>query len=454
MDTFAELEAFVVQAMDRLWVPGVALGVLHDGEERAAGFGVTSVEHPLPVDPDTLFQIGSTTKTFTGTAAMQLVERGLLDLDAPVRTYLPELRLADEEVAARVTMRHLFTHTAGWVGDYFGDTGQGDDALARMVERLADLPQLTPLGEVWSYNNAGFYLAGRVLEVLAGKPYEAVIASQVFAPLGMERSFFFAGDAITHRCAVGHIVDVAKDGPPKVARPWPLARAAHPAGGIASSVRDQFRYARFWLGDGTAPDGTRLLRRESVDEMRRPAVSRGKGEGHVGVTWQLRDVGGVRLVQHGGATHGQLSAFVTAPERGFAITVMTNGSRGGELHGEVVKRALAHYLGVSEPDPEPIAVPGAALAEYVGRYGTPLSDRQIGIEDGSLVLQVRPKGGFPTPASKPGPTPPPTRLAFCGADWLVALDPPFKDARGEFLRGADGRIAWFRFGGRAAPRQR
>src|SRR5687768_12400291 len=108
--------------MERLHVPGVAVGVQHEGKEHTAGFGVTNVDHPVPVDADTLFQIGSTTKTVTGTVAMQLVESGMLDLDAPVRTYLPDLRLSNEAVAGAVTMRHLFTHTAGWVGDYFEDT--------------------------------------------------------------------------------------------------------------------------------------------------------------------------------------------------------------------------------------------------------------------------------------------------------------------------------------------
>src|SRR2546430_623690 len=120
----------VEAAMTHFQVPGVALGLWHDGQEHMAGFGVTNVNHPLPVDADTLFQIGSTTKTVTATAAMRLVERGVLDLDAPVRTYLPDLRLADDDVAARVTLRHLFTHTAGWEGDVFDDTGAGDDAPA------------------------------------------------------------------------------------------------------------------------------------------------------------------------------------------------------------------------------------------------------------------------------------------------------------------------------------
>jgi len=128
-----QLGEYIEAEMARLHVPGVAVGVLHEGREFCGGYGVTSVENPLPVDPDTLFQIGSTTKTYTGTAAMRLVEQGKLDLDAPVRTYVPELKLRDEEVAANVTVLHLLNHTAGWEGDMMDSTGDGDGARAKYV---------------------------------------------------------------------------------------------------------------------------------------------------------------------------------------------------------------------------------------------------------------------------------------------------------------------------------
>ena len=188
---FADLDRRITEEMERLRIPGVAVGVHVDGQEYLAGYGVTSIDNPLPVTADTLFQIGSTTKTITATAAMRLVEAGKLQLDAPVRTYLPELRLSDESVAARVTMWHLFTHTGGWVGDYFNDFGGGDDALAGIVASLESLPQLMPLGETFSYSNSGFYIAGRVIEAITGRTFESAIAELVFDPLGMNMSFFF-----------------------------------------------------------------------------------------------------------------------------------------------------------------------------------------------------------------------------------------------------------------------
>src|SRR5580658_10634149 len=178
----------VPDAMTRHKVPGVALGITCDGRDFARGFGITSVNHPLPVDEETLFQIGSTTKTFTATAAMRLVEAGKLDLDTPIRTYLPEFTMRDPSVTEGATMRHLLTHTGGWEGDFFPDTGDGDDALAKFVALMAQLPQLTPLGTVWSYNNAAFALAGRVIEVLSGKTFEAALTELVLKPLGLEHS--------------------------------------------------------------------------------------------------------------------------------------------------------------------------------------------------------------------------------------------------------------------------
>lgn len=445
-ERFAQVCELAQREMARLGVPGVAIGVLDGAHEHMAGLGVTSVDHPLPVDADTLFQIGSTSKTVTGTVALRLAEQGRLDLDAPVRSYLPDLRLADERVAARVTLRHLFNHTAGWVGDYFADTGNGDDALARIVAGMRRLAQLTPLGEVWSYNNAGFYLAGRVIEAVSGQTYEQAAHDLLLAPLGMTRSLFFPGEIMTERFAVGHESDYAAP-QPQVARPWPLARSAHPAGGISSTVRDQLRYARFHMGDGTAADGTRLLSAAALRQMQTPTVAAANGQ-QFGITWFLIDAGGTSLVRHGGATKGQQSAFMFAPARQFAITVLTNAGRGGELHLAVTNLACALYLGYRAPDPQLRRLPPEQLAAYAGRYDAALDTLELSVAGDGLELRYTPKGGFPNEDSPPPPAPPPARLAFCGDDEVIGLDEPFKDARGEFLRGPDGSIAWLRFGGR------
>jgi CubicO group peptidase (beta-lactamase class C family) len=449
--SFDRICAATRELMERLRIPGVALGILNRGEERVAGCGRTSVENPLPVDADTLFQIGSISKTVTATAIARLVELGRLDLDTPIWTYLPNLRLADESVAARVTLRHTLTHTGGWLGDYFADTGPGDDTLVRMVDQIASLPQLTPLGQVWSYNNAGFYLAGRVLEVATGQTAEAALADLVLTPLGMTSSFFFATDVISRRYAVGHRTGSAGA---SVLRPWGLARAANPVGGISATVPDLLRYARFHLGDGTTPDGVRLLRADSLAAMREPNAPAGGPYDSVGLSWLLRDVGGTRVIGHTGGTHGQTASLSLVPERGFAIAILTNADAGPQLYREITAQTLRDYLNLVETPPVPLDRSPDELAAFVGTYRAALDDAELSVQGGALVLQAHPHGGFPFPTSPAPPAPPPVRLAFYADDRVVALDPPTQGVYAEFLRDPDGRVAWFRWGGRIHRRDR
>ena len=433
--------------LERLRIPGAAIGVVVNGAQEAAGFGVTSVENPLPVTPETLFQIGSITKTFVGTAVMELVERGDLDLDVPVRTYLPDLQLADKDAARGVTMKHLMTHTAGWVGDYFDDFGPGDDALATMIGKMRELPQLTPVGEVWSYNNAAFYVAGRVLEVVTGSTFEQAIRDLVLAPLAMSMSFLFPVEVISHRFVVGHHID---GDDVRVARPWAIGRASNPAGGIVSNVSDLLRYAGFHLGDGRSPAGERILSPESMARMRTPQAEAGSGLEATGIAWGLRTAGGARVVGHGGGTKGQVTNLTLVPAQGFAVAVLTNANRGGELIRATVAQALESYLGLVEPEPVAVDVEASDLREYCGRYCAALDDLEVVLDERQrkLIVIETPRGGFPTPETPPGPAPPPFPLAFDAADRVFVPEGGARGSRGEFLRDAGGVIAWFRFGGR------
>jgi CubicO group peptidase (beta-lactamase class C family) len=446
------ISAQIVSEMDRLRVPGVAIGLLHDQEVYCAGFGVTSLDNPLPVTPDTLFQIGSITKTFTALAVMRQVEASQIDLDAPLLSYLPELRLADPAVTERVTLRHIFTHTGGWTGDYFADLGPGDDALAKIVARMAKLPQEAPLGEIWSYNNAGFYLAGRALELASGQSYETAVKRLVLDPLGMQDSFFFPAELMTRRFAVGHeAVYPGEQRQPKVLTPWAMARTCNPVGGLASSVNDLLRYARFQLGDGLAETGERLLSPELLRQMHTPAVPAANGEA-TGVAWFTRQVNGVRLVRHGGATNGQMATITLALQPHFAFIALTNSDRGSELYQPLTHQVLAQFLGLEERDPEPLAATQAQLAEYVGVYQAAADELRISLEEGALVLRDIPKGGVPDLDSPPASPPPPVRLALCGPDRVIVLDEPGRGNQGEFLREEQGKLVWFRFGGRVHRR--
>jgi CubicO group peptidase (beta-lactamase class C family) len=430
-------------------IPGVALGVLYRDEIRTAGFGVTNVDHPLPVTEDTLFQIGSITKTFTGTAVMRLVEMGELELDAAVRTYLPDFKVSDETAASRATARHLLTHTGGWEGDFFHDTGAGDDALARYVADMAELKQLAPLGAHFSYCNSGFAVAGYLIERVTGKSYQAALKELVLEPLGLAHCFFDPGDVITHRFAVGH--SPGDDGP-QVARPWPLPRAVYPVGGIVCPVGDLLRYAQFHMGDGTAEGGVRLLSPDSLSQMQSTQVPVW-GDRSWGLTWSLESLNGARLVRHGGGTKGQCTQLAFVPERQFALAVFTNADGGELLNIAVLRLALKEYLGLDLPRPEAIEASEEELVVYAGRYSRPFADLELGMLGGRLVGQMTVKAGFPSREVPPPPPPPPTAFALCEKDCLLALDGPLKEMTGEVLRNPDGSIGWVRAGGRLYPRQ-
>jgi CubicO group peptidase (beta-lactamase class C family) len=419
--------------MERLGVPGAAIAIVHGGAEEILGFGETSAENPLPVDGETLFQIGSITKTYTATAAMRLVERGRLSLDEPVRAYLPDLRLADEQVARAVTMRHLLSHTGGWAGDYFASFGAGDDALAEMVAHLDQLEQLTSLGDVWAYNNAGFYIAGRVIEVLTGKPFDAALRELVHEPLGLTRSFLYAEEVLTYRFAVGH------DRTGAVTRPWGMGRSAAPAGGLITNVRELLQYARVQWEPGL------LLSPTLLAEMRRPHA---RVRHAVGLGWYLFERDGHAFVTHGGSTIGQQAHLVVGPEDRFALAVLTNHDNGSALARVVQTEALRSALGIPPLEETYLELSAEELDEYVGNYDSRLLATTITLNDGQLLLELHPKGGFPEPDSPPRPAPPPTRLAFVDKDAVVALDPPLKGARSDFLRGRDNDIVWYRWGGR------
>lgn len=444
-----DLGEFVSKLIEEKGVPGVAVGILHQGETAVAGFGVTNVDHPLPVTDKTLFQIGSITKTFTGTAVMRLVEKGKLDLNATVRTYLPDFKVADERAASQATIRHLLTHMGGWVGDFFDDTGAGDDALAKYVANMADLEQLAPLGTVWSYNNAGFYLAGYIIEAVTGKSYQEALKELVLEPLGLESSYFDAGDVMTHRFAVGH--NVSETGA-QVARPWPLPRAAYPAGGITCHAPDLLRYSQFHLGDGSIDDETRLLSTESMTQMQSPQVSIW-GNMKWGLTWGINEINGTCQISHGGGTAGQISLLILIPEHKFAIVILTNANRGGAVTRDVSRWALKKYLGLESPDPSPLEVSEEELAPYVGRYSRPFMSIELGLLGGKLVAQMTYERGFPAKDSPPPPAPPPASLVLCEKDLLLVVDGPLKDAKVEVVRQPDGTIGWLRVGGRIHVRQ-
>lgn len=439
---FKKITQKIVAEMKRLRVPGVAIGIWHKGKEYTAGFGITSIEHPLPVTADTLFQTGSISKTFTGTLMMMLVEQGKVDLDAPVRKYVKDFRVKDKAVSQKVTVRQLLTHMGGWVGDYFNDFGNGDDALARMVKDIAKLPQVQPLGTIWSYNNTGFNIASRIIEVVTKKPFERALQEMLLDPLGLEMTFFYPSDILfTHRFVVGHYIEKKQL---KLARPWAIGRAGNGVGGVVSNVRDLLKYARFHMSNGKK----NVISGRSLKAMRVPQADAG-GRGLMGITWFIRKVGDITAYAHGGATHGQQAYFFFIPDKDFACAILTNSDDGGIITAEVFSKVLDVYFNTRVKLPTPIDIAAVELKEYIGRYKIGTECLDLKIKGKHLIYHHIPLGGFPTPDTPPGPALPPMRFAFYEKDKVIGLDEPYKDALGDFIRNAKGQLQFFRIGGRA-----
>jgi CubicO group peptidase (beta-lactamase class C family) len=389
------LERTVRDLAEELGIPGAAVGIVQADHERYAYHGVTSIENPLPVDGATLFQFGSTGKTFTSVAILRLVEEGTVDLDAPVRTYVPELRLQDEHVAETITVLQLLNHTAGWEGDDFTDTGDGDDAVARYVEHMAELRQFTPPGYVVSYNNASLALAGRVIENVTGRVYEQAMKELVLDPVGLNDTLFFANDVMTRRFAVGHRRE--EDGSIKVLRPWAMARSGNPMGGLSATAPDQVRWARFHLDGGRTNDGTKLVSTDLISRMQEPtAHSPGSDLGDaVGISWLLSDIDGTKVVAHGGSTNGQYAGFTMVPSHRFAIVSLTNAEPNGPLFNRRIRDwALEHDLGLVKTDPLPEPRDTEALRTYAGHYANGSALVDVAVEGDHLLLTVAPSPEF------------------------------------------------------------
>jgi CubicO group peptidase (beta-lactamase class C family) len=446
---FKKIAQKIISEMKRLEVPGVAIGIWHDGKEYSEGFGVTSLENPLPVTADTLFQTGSISKTFTGTMLMQLVEQRKINLDAPVRKYIKDFKLRNKEVAKKVTVRHLLTHMGGWVGDYFNDFGNGDDALDKMVKDIAKLPQVQLLGTIWSYNNTGFNVASRIIEMVTKKSYERAAQEMLFDPIGLEMSFFYPSDLLfTHRFVVGHqkVKDKRSGAIDKVqvARPWAIGRAGNGVGGVVSTVRDLLKYARFHMSNGKK----NVITGKSLRAMRIPQVDAGP-RGLMGITWFIRKVGDLTTYSHGGATNGQHALIGFVPEKNFALAILTNSDDGGIITANIFNYALKLYFNAKSKLPKLIKTPTNELKKYIGRYriGTECFDLKVKGEH--LIYHHIPLGGFPTPDAPPGPALPPMRFSFYEKDKVIGLDEPYKDTLGDFIRDNIGRLQYFRIGGRA-----
>lgn len=439
----AEIDDVVAELLAKTGTPGCSLGVASNAGDRVTAYGHAHADLSPAFLPETRVPVASMTKPFTATAVLALVESGRVDLDAPVRRYLPEFRVADADASEQVRVRHLLTHAVGWSGDVPDRTEfRGEDALARHVARLAEAPQVLPPGERFSYANTGLDVAGRLVEVLCGVPYEDAVDRLVLRPLGLGASTFFADQVVGLPAAAGHHVDETGVATP-VRDAWQLARSANPSGGLVSTAGDQLRWLRWWLGDDDTPlhPTTRALAlRDPVPVT--PHASTALG-------WHVEHVDGADVVYHEGNLAGVATIAMFVPAAALACTVLTNAGDGHRVYRPVCDHLLAELAGVHRPAPGDVHDADAAvLAEYAGSYAAPAPGGeqrvQLTAAAGTLTADVHLWG--------PPLDPPAMTVGQRDGDAFAIVDGPWRDHPVDFLRTQDGQLLGLRIVGRVLLR--
>ncbi len=433
----------ITRLMETLQIPGVAVGIVYGDYEAVEGFGVTSIANPLPITPSTLFQIGSITKTYTTTALMRLVEEGLVDLNTPIQQYIPSFTLSNEDWAKEVTLRHLLNHTAGWEGDYLLSKpvgGRGDDALRLATDAMRDAPLLTRPGSVYHYNNTGFSVAGRLIEVLTEQHFESALERLVFEPLDLHESYLLAEEILPHRFAIGHTHKSKSEVQPAQ---WWAHRCLSSAGAVVSSANDLITYAQFHLG--MSGSSTKILQPATIAMMQSPQFLVDDYPLAIGLGWIINEVGGVTVVSHLGSSQGQVAMLEIVPEHNFALVVLTNADTGlmlarpvaSWLHEKVLRLTPLDELNALNLDPD-------ELDQYVGSYVGDMF--RIDIERGAtshLTANISSNNGIEGWDFTGFP---PVEFSFYKKDVGFVDRGFFADTvQPRFLRDQSGEIAWLRY---------
>lgn len=377
----ARVDELFARAAD---LPGLVVAVQQGNEAFTCARGIADVGTGREMTVDTVFHLASVSKVYNATLVMSLVDEGLLELDVPVRTYLPDFAVTDPEVTEKVTLRHLITHTSGLDGDKFASFGQGDDALARYVDDCRDIGQVHPLGATWSYCNSGVNIAGHVVATVLGTSWDAALRERVLQPSGATRSGTLPEDVVWWPTAVPHVKDGGQVQPLRV---WQGDRSSGPAGGVLATAEDVLRFVALHARGGKAADGSAVLRPETVEQMLRPVIALPageEGESHAGLGWSLRLLpDGRRVASHGGDLLGTHAQLTWIPEERAVLVVLGNGD-GLQVVAKALLEDLLDDLGIPRPEPlrRPEQPPEVDVARQAGRY------RTVAVE-----LDLRPAAG-------------------------------------------------------------
>jgi CubicO group peptidase (beta-lactamase class C family) len=385
MASVADFRDLIGEILDRRPAVGLALGVVRDGRlEFFRGHGLADIASGTRITEDTVFRIGSITKTVTAIAVMQLWERGTVDLDAPVSDYLHPFRLVPASEGWRpVTLRHLLTHTAGIpdvrrLSDLLHAGLTPSDgrppllnvAFGRPLPSLAEhyrsgLRVVVEPGSAFAYSNHGYATLGQIVEDVAGERLDRYFREHVFEPLGMTDTDLVRSEHLSGRLATGYVLRAG--GPRPVAdRNWIGAAG----GGIYSTPRDMARYVAALLGGGANEHG-RVLQPATLAAVFAPQYQPDPRLPGMGLGFFRGEVDGHRTVAHGGILPGFNSELLVAPEDGIGLFALTNGSSGAFAWLPIeIESLLRQLLGPPADERRPnVPHQPHVWAALCGRYG-------------------------------------------------------------------------------------
>jgi CubicO group peptidase (beta-lactamase class C family) len=387
-EAFETLEAYYVRKMAADNVPGMALAITdreHTLFNRSLGY--SDLASRTEVTDKTLFQIGSISKSFTDVALLQLVERGKLDLHAPVTEYLPWFEIKSKY--APITLHHLMTHTAG--------IPIGTDSTVSAVSEvwaLREAEASAPPGEFFHYSNTGYKTLGLVLEAVTGKTCSEAVMSAVIEPLGMTRTYASITNDLRKATAIGytwlHDDMPAGRNAALAAAVWSESTSAD--GSISSVSEDMAAYIRMLLNRGAGPKG-RVLTEKSFELLTGRYITPldGYHAESYGYGLNIEDNEGHRFVWHTGGMVGYTSSMLMDLDLGIGTIMLTNSLSGPDdmsRHSIQVMRAAAE----GKPLPEAVIDPHAHMPRNAGKYaGMYEGDRttvSISVKDGLLVAEV------------------------------------------------------------------
>lgn len=386
--------------VERFGVPGASIAVWQDGALHEAAAGVVNLNTQVATTTDTLFQIGSLTKLYTTALILQLVEEGLVTLDTPVRDYLPDFSVGDAQVSQNVMVRHLLTHTSGLDGDFFKDAGRGEDRIEKFVSLLKDLPSIHPLSHMFAYCNVGFVIAGRIIETMTGLTWDKAMRQKIAKPIGTPSLSTLPEQAMRFRTAIGHLGN-SQTGLMVTPLAY-LAQSNGPAGSTPmASAADLIVFARTLMGDGTAPNGHRLLSPESTALYQEPHVTCPPGGpmNAIGLSAFLWNWGGGdgHVFGHDGSTIGQAAFLRIHPASGTLVALLTNGGDGKGLSHTLMSRIFNGAAGISPPSAPVVLTQPLAddpLDAYAGTYTKSSETAVVRVEGDALHCLIQPSANY------------------------------------------------------------